>query len=107
MDCGYFGRGDLCYLVMLSLMWFMLIRVLVGDWYYNGWLCLVCVLDCMDIVVKEEFKVYIDLLIVDEYDVLECSILVEGCCDVLVLWGDVLVDGYNCYGICCKYNFLF
>lgn len=85
----------------------MLIRVLVGDWYYNGWLCLVCVLDCMDIVVKEEFKVYIDLLIVDEYDVLECSILVEGCCDVLVLWGDVLVDGYNCYGICCKYNFLF
>lgn len=61
----------------------------------------------MDIVVKEEFKVYIDLLIVDEYDVLECSILVEGCCDVLVLWGNVLVDGYNCFGICQKYGLFF
>ncbi|KQP12741.1 hypothetical protein [Pseudorhodoferax sp. Leaf267] len=54
----------------------------------------------MDIVVNEELKAYIDPLTPDEHEALERSILAEGCRDALVLWGDVLVDGHNRYGIC-------
>jgi hypothetical protein len=58
----------------------------------------------MDIVVNEELKAYIDPLTPDEYEALERSILAEGCRDALVLWGDVLVDGHNRYGICRKHG---
>jgi len=61
----------------------------------------------MDIVVKEELKAYIDPLTTDEHDALERSILAEGCRDALVLWGDVLVDGHNRYGICQKHGLPF
>ncbi|WP_374562652.1 plasmid replication/partition related protein [Ideonella sp.] len=61
----------------------------------------------MDIVVNEELKAYIDPLTADEYAALERSILAEGCRDALVLWGDVLVDGHNRYGICRKHNLPF
>jgi protein subunit release factor B len=63
--------------------------------------------DCMDIVVKEELKAYIDPLTADEHDALERSILAEGCRDALVLWNDVLVDGHNRYGICQKHDLPF
>ena len=49
----------------------------------------------MNIIVNEELKAYIDPLTPQEYESLEHSILVEGCRDALVLWGDLLVDG--CY----------
>ena len=58
----------------------------------------------MDIVVNEELKAYIDPLSSEEYEALERSILAEGCRDALVLWGDVLVDGHNRYGICRKHG---
>ena len=61
----------------------------------------------MDIVVNEELKAYIDPLTAEEYDALERSILAEGCRDALVLWGDVLVDGHNRYGICRKHGLPF
>ncbi|MCF7749839.1 hypothetical protein KQ945_03690 [Bacillus subtilis subsp. subtilis] len=61
----------------------------------------------MDIVVKEELKAYIDPLTADEHDALERSILAEGCRDALVLWGDVLVDGHNRFGICQKHDLPF
>lgn len=61
----------------------------------------------MDIVVKEELKAYIDPLTTDEHDALERSILAEGCRDALVLWGDVLVDGHNRFGICQKHDLPF
>ena len=35
------------------------------------------------------------------------GILAEGCRDALVLWGDVLVDGHNRYGICQKHGLPF
>lgn len=54
----------------------------------------------MDIVVDEELKAYIDPLTPDEHEALERSLLAEGCRDALVLWGDILVDGHNRYGIC-------
>jgi hypothetical protein len=61
----------------------------------------------MDIVVNEELKAYIDPLTPEEYEALERSILAEGCRDALVLWGNVLVDGHNRYGICRKHDLPF
>ncbi|CAN7190546.1 plasmid replication/partition related protein [Pseudorhodoferax sp. LjRoot39] len=61
----------------------------------------------MDIVVNEELKAYIDPLTPDEYEALERSLLAEGCRDALVLWGDVLVDGHNRYGICQRHGLPF
>ncbi|WP_372163906.1 plasmid replication/partition related protein [Xanthomonas euvesicatoria] len=61
----------------------------------------------MNIVVKEELKAYIDPLTPDEHEALERSLLAEGCRDALVLWGDVLVDGHNRYGLCQKHGLPF
>ena len=61
----------------------------------------------MHITVNEELKAYIDPLTPDEHRALERSILAEGCRDALVLWGDVLVDGHNRYGICQKHGLPF
>ncbi|MEN9438411.1 MAG: hypothetical protein RIR09_3066 [Pseudomonadota bacterium] len=61
----------------------------------------------MNITVNEELLVYIDPLTTDEHDALERSLLAEGCRDALVLWGDVLVDGHNRYGICKKHGIAF
>ncbi|CAB5697295.1 plasmid replication/partition related protein [Comamonas aquatica] len=60
-----------------------------------------------EIVVLPELKAYIDPLTPDEYDALERSILDEGCRDALVLWGNVLVDGHNRFGICQKHGLPF
>lgn len=61
----------------------------------------------MDIVVNEALKAYIDPLTAEEHASLERSLLTEGCRDALVLWGDVLVDGHNRYGICQKHGLPF
>ena len=61
----------------------------------------------VNIVVQEDLKTYIDPLTPDEYDALERSLLAEGCRDALVLWGDVLVDGHNRFGICQKHGLPF
>ena len=61
----------------------------------------------MHIVVNEELKAYIEPLTADEHEALERSILAEGCRDALVLWGNVLVDGHNRYGICQKHGLPF
>jgi hypothetical protein len=61
----------------------------------------------MDIVVNEELKAYIDPLTPEEHESLERSLLAEGCRDALVLWGNVLVDGHNRYGICQKHGLPF
>lgn len=61
----------------------------------------------MNITVLEELKAYIDPLTPDEHAALERSILAEGCRDALVLWGEVLVDGHNRYGICQKHDLPF
>ena len=61
----------------------------------------------MNIVVNPELKAYIDPLTPDEHAALERSLLAEGCRDALVLWGDVLVDGHNRYGICQRHGLPF
>jgi hypothetical protein len=59
------------------------------------------------ITINEELRAYIDPLTDDEFTALERSLLSEGCRDALVLWGDLLVDGHNRYGICQKHNIPF
>jgi len=61
----------------------------------------------MNITVNEELRAYIDPLTPEEHAALERSILAEGCRDALVLWGEVLVDGHNRYGICQKHGLPF
>ncbi|GGH50376.1 hypothetical protein GCM10010975_03250 [Comamonas phosphati] len=61
----------------------------------------------MDIQIDEGLKAYIDPLTADEHEALERSILAEGCRDALVLWGDLLIDGHNRYGICRKHGLPF
>lgn len=61
----------------------------------------------MNITINQELKAYIDPLTPDEYAALERSLLAEGCRDALVLWGDLLIDGHNRYGICQKHDIAF
>ena len=61
----------------------------------------------MNITVSEELKAYIDPLTPDEHEALERSLLAEGCRDALVLWGDLLIDGHNRYGICQQHGIPF
>jgi len=61
----------------------------------------------MNIQINEELKAYIDPLTPQEHEALERSLLTEGCRDALVLWGDVLVDGHNRYGICQQHGLPF
>jgi hypothetical protein len=61
----------------------------------------------MNIQINEDLKAYIDPLTEQEHEALERSLLAEGCRDALVLWGDVLVDGHNRYGICQKHGIAF
>jgi len=60
-----------------------------------------------EIVVDASLKAYIDPLTPDEHAALEQSLLAEGCRDALVLWGNVLVDGHNRYGICRQHGLPF
>ncbi|MDQ2151245.1 hypothetical protein RBI13_19635 [Alcaligenaceae bacterium A4P071] len=61
----------------------------------------------MTITINDDLRAYIDPLTPDEYAALERSLLSEGCRDSLVLWGDLLVDGHNRYGICQKHGIAF
>ena len=61
----------------------------------------------MPITVNPDLLAYIDPLTPDEHAALERSLLAEGCRDALVLWGDMLVDGHNRYGICTQHGIAF
>jgi hypothetical protein len=61
----------------------------------------------MTITINEDLRAYIDPLTEDEFAALKRSLLAEGCRDALVLWGDLLVDGHNRYGICQKHGIAF
>lgn len=61
----------------------------------------------MNITINQELQAYIDPLTPDEHAALERSLLAEGCRDALVLWGDLLIDGHNRYGICQQHGIAF
>ena len=55
-------------------------------------------------IVDAEFKSLIPPLTEEEYELLEQSIIAEGCRDALVTWNDTLLDGHNRYEICQKHG---
>lgn len=60
-----------------------------------------------NIVVREDFKNLIPPLSDNEYKQLEQNVLADGIRDPLVLWGNVLVDGHNRFGLAQKHNLSF
>src|SRR5579872_7007257 len=64
-------------------------------------------METMRITINEELRKFIDPLMESERAMLERSLLIEGCRDPLVLWGEVLIDGYNRYEICQKHGIAF
>ena len=56
----------------------------------------------MKLKINKDLKVLIPPLKDDEYNLLEQSIINEGCRDSLITWDDTIVDGHNRYEICTK-----
>lgn len=61
----------------------------------------------MKLTINEELKNLIPPLSNDEYNLLEQSLLDEGCRDKIVTWHDTIIDGHNRYEICNKHNIPF
>lgn len=61
----------------------------------------------MDLKINKELKRLIPPLSEDEYNILEKSIIEEGCRDRLITWDDTIVDGHNRYEICKKNGITF
>lgn len=58
----------------------------------------------MELTIKPEFHDLIPPISSEEYQLLEESLLNEGCREVLVTWNDCILDGHNRYEICQKHN---
>jgi hypothetical protein len=58
-------------------------------------------------IIDKDFQSLIPPLATGEYNLLEESILKEGCRDPLILWNEILIDGHNRYAICKKHNIEF
>ncbi len=65
------------------------------------------VIELKQIEINQDLKDLIYPLSADEYQLLEKSLIDEGCRDALVLWNNIIVDGHNRYEICTKHNIPF
>jgi len=61
----------------------------------------------MKITIDEEFRSLLPRLNNETYSLLEENLLKNGCRDSLILWGDVLIDGYNRFEICTRHDIPF
>jgi len=59
------------------------------------------------LIINSELKELIPPLQLEEYQLLEKSIIEEGCRDSLVIWGNTIIDGHNRYEICNRNNIEF
>jgi len=59
------------------------------------------------IIIDEEFRLLLPKLDKATYESLEMNIIAHGVRDPLVVWNDILIDGYNRYRICTKHNLPF
>jgi len=59
------------------------------------------------IEINKELKDLIYPLTSEEYQLLEKSIIDEGCRDAIILWNKTIIDGHNRYEICTKNNISF
>lgn len=62
---------------------------------------------CDELTVDDEFAAICPPLSPTERDLLEESILREGCRDSIVVWNGIIVDGHNRYSICRKHGIQF
>ena len=60
-----------------------------------------------EIIIDDEFKALLPALDEQTYEMLEESILENGCLHPLVVWNGVLIDGHNRYEICQKHEIPF
>ena len=60
-----------------------------------------------NIIIDEEFKSLLPALDKDTHSALEENLIANGCRDSLILWNDILIDGYNRYELCTKNNIPF
>jgi len=56
------------------------------------------------IIIDEEFRLLLPKLDSATFESLEKNILAHGVRDPLVVWNDILIDGYNRYTICTKHD---
>jgi N6-adenosine-specific RNA methylase IME4 len=61
----------------------------------------------MKLKINNDLKELIPPLSIDEYRLLEESILNEGCREKIITWDDIIVDGHNRYEICTKHGLKF
>lgn len=59
------------------------------------------------IAIKREFQELLRSQTKEEQGELESSLLLDGCRDPIVLWGNIIVDGHHRYTICTKYGIPF
>lgn len=57
--------------------------------------------------IDKEFQMLIRPLSKKEYKQLEANLLVEGCLDPIIVWGDIILDGQHRYSICRKHHLSF
>ena len=57
-----------------------------------------------NIIIDEEFKLLLPKLDEVTYASLEENIIMYGVRDPLVVWNNILIDGYNRYKICTEHN---
>ncbi len=57
--------------------------------------------------IDNEFKNLLAPLTQEEFEQLEENIMREGCCDPLVVWNRIIIDGHNRYAICMKHGIPF
>jgi len=60
-----------------------------------------------NIILDEEFRIYLPILSTEAFEHLERLLLEHGVRDALVVWNNILIDGYNRYAICIKHNIPF
>ena len=60
-----------------------------------------------NLVLDPEFSRFVPPLTSKERELLEQSILREGCRDAIVIWNGVILDGHNRYAICTEHNIPF
>jgi hypothetical protein len=63
--------------------------------------------DGATLIIDPEFKAIIPPLSASERDMLERSIVAEGCRDPLTVWNRIIVDGHNRYEICTAHGIRF
>ena len=64
-------------------------------------------MDEITIIIDEEFRDLLPALDKKTYEALEENLLENGCMFPLVVWGDILIDGFNRYRICQEHDISF